>query len=335
MPLKLIIFDLDGTLVDTSPDIAKALNHAVEPYGAGPFSGAETAALVGEGTARLVEKALGPERAGAGEEALCRFLDYYSAHLVEDSRVYPGVAETLDSLGPVKKAVLSNKDEAPSRRLLEELGLAGYFDLVAGSDSAAEKKPSALPVENVLRSLSVSPGEALMVGDSDYDVQAAHGAGVRAVAVTYGYRGPEALRDANHMIDHMAALLPLLYEQGYLPERRRSRRFQVPETYQRYVLLRMEAEGGYTEVALFDLSEHGIKLISPVPLQAGFLGRFVISAPDSLSREVSFKARIRQCMEHEGWHIAGARIEEVEEEDWFRVFRKVHDFIQQREGDLR
>jgi hypothetical protein len=154
------------------------------------------------------------------------------------------------------------------------------------------------------------------------------------VAVTYGYRAREALKDADYLIDGMADLLPLLYGKGLLPERRRDYRHRIPEIYQKYVSLKLAAGEGYVEAALFDFSEHGIKIISPFPLATGSLQGCLVSAPASLSREVSFSVRIRHCIEHEGWFIAGARIEEVDDEVWFRVFTKIHDFIKQRVGEV-
>lgn len=334
MPLKLVVFDLDGTLADTSADITNALNYATEPFGLPPLDIRDTVGLVGEGTARLIEKVLGSERAALKGEVLERFLRHYGEHLADFTSLYPGVRETLEKLGGLGKAVISNKDEALSRRLLEALGIAGFFSIVVGSDTVSEKKPSPLPVRHVLSALGVDAGEAIMVGDSGYDIEAARGAGLRAVAVTYGYRDREALKGADYMIDGMAELLPLLYGSGLLADRRRDKRYRIPEIYQKYISLKLATEEGYVEAALFDFSEHGIKIISPVPLAVGALQGCLVSAPASLSKEVSFAARIRQCFEHEGWFIAGAEIEEIHDEVWFRVFKKVHDFIHQRVGEV-
>jgi phosphoglycolate phosphatase len=225
MPFKLIIFDLDGTLVDTARDITEALNHAIKPHGLGPVSVEETTTLIGEGTTRLIEKALAPlgERLDEANDetikaVLKSFLDYYSENLAVHSRLYPNVRETLLRLRAFDKAVLSNKREDLSRRLLEDLGVAGEFTLIAGSDTTSSRKPSPGPVRYVLEKSGARPEEALMIGDSPYDIEAAKGAGVKTVAVTYGYRDRALLKDADYMIDDMAELPPLLVTLGSLQE---------------------------------------------------------------------------------------------------------------------
>jgi phosphoglycolate phosphatase len=224
MPFKLIIFDLDGTLVDTARDITEALNHAIKPHGLGPVSVEETTSLIGEGTTRLIEKALAPlgEKLGeANDEAvkavLKSFLDYYSENLAMHSRLYPNVKETLWKLTVFEKAVLSNKREDLSRRLLEDLGVAGEFTLIAGSDTTSSRKPSPEPVRYVLRATGTRPEDALMIGDSPYDIEAAKGAGVKTVAVTYGYRDRALLKDADHVIEDMGELPPLLKKMKSVP----------------------------------------------------------------------------------------------------------------------
>lgn len=213
MSIKLLIFDLDGTLVDTARDITEALNHAIRPHGLGPVSVEETTALIGEGTTRLIEKALSP--LGKPDEetvkvVLKSFLDYYSENLAVHSSLYPNVEETLLKLRDFEKAVLSNKREDLSRRLLKDLGIAGEFILIAGSDTTSSKKPSPEPVRYVLDKTGARPDEALMVGDSPYDIEAAKGAGVKTVAVTYGFRDRALLKDAAYMIDDMEGLVPLI-----------------------------------------------------------------------------------------------------------------------------
>ena len=137
--LELIIFDLDGTLVDSGMDITNALNYAITPYGFKPLTVEDTIKMVGEGLTRLIEKILGDNNAPIKDAVLDRFIKYYSEHLADFTRPYPGVIKTLEMLGRYKKAVISNKRESLSKKLMEQLGLMKFFDVVLGSDSTPEK----------------------------------------------------------------------------------------------------------------------------------------------------------------------------------------------------
>jgi len=215
MQIKLIIFDLDGTLVDTSGDITNALNYALKPYGLRDLTVEDTIKMVGEGITRLIEKILENERIQMRDTVIKRFLDYYSEHLVDFSTPYPHVRETLEKLNDYKKAVISNKREYLSTRLLDKLDLLKYFDLVVGSDTTSERKPSAVPVIYVFTKLGVNPDESIIVGDSNYDIEAGKKAGLKTVAVTYGYRERQYLIDADYIIDSMKDLLTLLDTNSY------------------------------------------------------------------------------------------------------------------------
>ncbi len=208
--IKIIMFDLDGTLVDSSIDITNALNFAMGPYGIPGITVRETISMVGEGLTRLVEKILGDERIAIAHEVLERFIGYYSEHLTDFTAPYPGVPETLERLGEYRKAVISNKREYLSKKLLEKLGLAKHFDMVLGSDSVEEKKPSPKPLLKVLGLFSLQPGEAVIVGDSNFDIEAGIAAGMKTIAVTYGFRDIGSLKDADFLIGHFAELPALL-----------------------------------------------------------------------------------------------------------------------------
>jgi phosphoglycolate phosphatase len=208
--IKLIIFDLDGTLVDSSVDITNALNYAIEPYNLEKITVERTIGMVGEGLTRLCEKMLGEEKKAVAPDVLDRFLRYYSEHLTDFTVPYPGVRETLQKLSGYRKAVISNKREILSRRLIEALGLAKYFEIILGSDSVEEKKPSPKPIFQILSILSMKPQEALIVGDSPYDIKAGKAAGITTVAVTYGYRERKLLEEADFLIDKMDELLMTL-----------------------------------------------------------------------------------------------------------------------------
>lgn len=219
MSIKLIIFDLDGTLVDSSIDITNAINYAIKPYGIQPLTVQETISLVGEGITRLMEKLI--DRSQKAEHRtqtkeisrdvlVSRFLEHYVSHLIDNTTVYPGVKETLERLNGYKKAVVSNKREALSLRILNDLGILKYLDLVVGSDTTSEKKPSPVPVFAVLSRLDVKPEEAVIVGDSNLDIEAGKAAGIKTVAVTYGYRPIELLKDADVIINKIDELINIL-----------------------------------------------------------------------------------------------------------------------------
>jgi phosphoglycolate phosphatase len=210
MNIKVIIFDLDGTLVDSRGDITNALNYAVEPYGFENLTVERTVSLIGEGVSRLIEKRLGTKAADLQEAALRRFLEYYGEHLVDSSALYPGVRETLELLGKYRKTVISNKREDLSKRLLEGLNSSIFFEMIWGSDSTPEKKPSPVPVLKMLKKMCCRPEEAVFVGDSVYDIQAGKAAGVRTVAVSYGYGDRRVLGGTDVVIDRMNYLLSIM-----------------------------------------------------------------------------------------------------------------------------
>lgn len=222
MSIRLIIFDLDGTLIDSSVDITNALNYAIAPYGLKHLSTEDTIKMVGEGVTRLIERLLASVMVPAGASGMpqglseikadvtSRFLEYYTEHILDNTREYPGVKETLEKLDNYKKAVISNKRESLSRMVLDGLGLSRFFDIIVGSDTTPEKKPSPLPILKVLSDLNIRSADAVMIGDSNLDIDAGQAAGVTTVAVTYGYRPIEVISHADHIIDRIIDLIPLL-----------------------------------------------------------------------------------------------------------------------------
>ena len=210
MSIQLLLFDLDGTLVDTIRDITNALNYALNSIGIKKLTIDETKQFVGEGLTKLIEKVLGEEKQELREAVTNTFLEFYTDHLIDYSLVYPHVKATLERLVKYKKAVISNKREYLSTEILDKLKLLGYFDLVVGSGTTIEKKPSAVPILYVLQKLKARPEEAVMVGDSTFDIEAGRKAGVTTVAVTYGYRERQYLLAADHMIDQFNELPAIL-----------------------------------------------------------------------------------------------------------------------------
>ena len=210
MSMKLIIFDLDGTLADSLPDLADATNFMLAQCNRGKLDPEQVRKLIGQGARRLVERAL----EGAGEEeveeGLKVFLAYNDRHIADRTRLYPGVPETLQRLSATgcQLAVVSNKNEALCRKLLRLFRIDHYFAAVLGADSLPFRKPSPEPLLKLLRDFSVTPGEAVMVGDSINDIAAGKGAAVATVGCAFGYGDPDELRDADYLVD----------EFGWLPE---------------------------------------------------------------------------------------------------------------------
>ena len=211
------LFDLDGTLVDTAPDINAALNHSLTQAGYANVDIALTRHWVGFGSRMLLQQALqhyqleDTELERQTDELLPEFLNYYSQNLARHSQLYPTVESTLNALRSrgAKLAVVTNKLAQLSEPLLEQIGLMKFFDLVVCGDTAAAPKPDPAPVQYCLDRFGITARQALFVGDSDTDVNAANAAGVAVVCVADGYNhGVDvATLDVDGVIHHFAELL--------------------------------------------------------------------------------------------------------------------------------
>ncbi len=186
--IRLLIFDLDGTLVDSKKDLALSVNAMRERMGLGPLPEDIVASYVGQGVAVLVRRALGEQATREGvEKATSIFLDHYRLHMLDNTSTYPGVREALEELRGKKLAVLTNKPVSFSREMLRRLNIGDLFSSVYGGNSFAQKKPDPLGVKKLMSETGVSAEETLMVGDSDTDVLTGRNAGVWTCGVTYGF----------------------------------------------------------------------------------------------------------------------------------------------------
>jgi len=206
--VKLIIFDLDGTLTDSLADLTDAVNQMLLRFGRSRLTQQEVRKLVGEGARRLVEKALPGAAAAEIEEALGIFLAYNEQHIADRTVLYPGVRETLPLLVRAGRslAVVSNKNEALCRKLLDTLGIGHHFAAVLGADSLPERKPSPLPLLHLMERFGAGPGETAIIGDSRNDILAGQGAGIIVVGCRYGYGEEAELTAADFRIAAFAEL---------------------------------------------------------------------------------------------------------------------------------
>lgn len=211
---KAIVFDLDGTLIDSAPDLHAALNRLLEAAGLAALTLDDVKTMIGDGVKVLVGKAFSAAGMSLGDDELAAkcedFLEDYEGNGAVLTRPYPHVAETLNRLQDdgLSLAVCTNKPEKATLGILDELGLGGFFDVVVGGDSLdGVRKPDPRPLLAVLERLGVEPDEAVMVGDSENDVAAADGADVPVIAVSYGYaKRPPAALGAALVIDGLGEL---------------------------------------------------------------------------------------------------------------------------------
>ena len=208
--IDLLIFDLDGTLIDSKKDLANAGNAARGHMGMPPLEDERVCSYVGNGAPVLIRRLLGPEASEAQvQEALEFFIEYYGEHKLEYTVLYPGVREALDRLreARVEMAVLTNKPVRISRAIVEGLGVGAHFRQVYGGNSFDFKKPHPIGVETLMKECGAAPDRTMMVGDSSVDIQTARNALVKSCGVTYGFQ-PETLQTVppDLLVDRMEDL---------------------------------------------------------------------------------------------------------------------------------
>ncbi|SDM77457.1 phosphoglycolate phosphatase [Franzmannia pantelleriensis] len=214
--VKLVAFDLDGTLVDSVPDLAAAVDAALADDGLSPRGEARVRDWVGNGSHKLIERALADALNDAPDaerqaSVHARFLHHYGLAPNDRTRLYPGVREALDGLhaAGMPLGLVTNKPQAFIAPILEGFGLADHFGLCLGGDALPQKKPDPAPLLHLAAHFGVAPGDCLMVGDSRHDIEAGRRAGFRTLAVPYGYNHgePVAASRPDAQVESLAELV--------------------------------------------------------------------------------------------------------------------------------
>ncbi len=217
--VRVLIFDLDGTLIDSKLDLALAVNATMTHMGCAELDHELVYSYVGNGAPVLIRRALGADASEADcQRGLDFFLRFYREHMLDNTVPYPGVRDGLEKLEALPMAVLTNKPVRVSRLILEGLGLAAYFRYVYGGNSFETKKPDPFGVLKLLADFGARPREAMMVGDSEVDVQTARNAAIWACGVTYGlgsHRFDEFPPDVR--IDSLTELAGVIGKNGAAP----------------------------------------------------------------------------------------------------------------------
>jgi phosphoglycolate phosphatase len=210
-----IVFDLDGTLIDSKTDIANSVNHTLHELGISPLPHDLIFDHVGHGVIHLIDESLKVSRSTNHlEEALAIFRAHYYDHLMDTTVLFPQVFETVDYFYPAKRmAVASNKPQRYVEKLLKELKVDRYFTSVYGGDRLPEKKPDPAVIFEILKETGAVPGRAIIVGDSWIDITTGKNAGIYTCGVSYGFRALREILDAGPdvIIDRMGELKDLLH----------------------------------------------------------------------------------------------------------------------------
>ena len=193
--IKLVVFDLDGTLVDSKYDLTDAVNFTRKQYDFNPLSVDKVASYLGSGIVALVKSVLPELDDEQLKVAVKTFMNFYGEHLLDKTKFYKDIDTVLAELNSFKKVVLSNKTELFSKKIIEYLNLKQYFVQVYGGDSFKEKKPNPLPIYEIMKNFSLNKENVVMVGDGANDILVGKNAGIKTIGVLYGYSSQEQLNE--------------------------------------------------------------------------------------------------------------------------------------------
>ena len=194
--IDLLIFDLDGTLVDTRQDLTNSVNFARKELGLADLDVETVIKFVGNGVRKLMERSFPEEKQDKVEKAISHFRSHYRDHALVYSKLYPGVKEILNHFQNKKMAIISNKPEEFSRSILKGLDVDSYFSYILGGDSLPVMKPNPEPILRILDELKILPEKTVIVGDGTTDIEAGKHANVLTCAVSYGFRKRDVLLTA-------------------------------------------------------------------------------------------------------------------------------------------
>ena len=217
MTIKAVVFDLDGTLVDTAPDLMAATNHVLALLKRRPITMPEVRAFVGRGARKLIERGVAATGDAIDEASLtyyhAEFLRHYEGHTADRSEIFPGVVALLKQLADsgIKAGVCTNKPEGLSRLLLDTLDLGRFLGTIVGPDTIGIAKPDAAPYLETVKRLGVAPPDSIMVGDSEIDILTARAAGVPIVAVSFGYTPKPVIEyGPDYLVSHFDEIWDIL-----------------------------------------------------------------------------------------------------------------------------
>lgn len=193
--IDLLIFDLDGTLMNSIPDLTAALNYTAEKFALEVFSEVEVQVMVGGGIRKLIEDAFGEKRNTFNYQQYYNcFMDYYAQNHSNKSHLFEESLEVINHFKDKKLAILSNKFDKFTKKMARDYQIDKFFDVVLGATENIKKKPSAEPIDFILKETGVQKEFAIMIGDSEQDILTAKNAGIKSIAVTYGYRTEAQLK---------------------------------------------------------------------------------------------------------------------------------------------
>ena len=214
---KLILYDLDGTLVDTRRDIINGVRYALEVLKGPDLTDDEIKDCVGTGLHALIKQVFRTEDEKLADQGSKLYREYYKKHMLDHTKLYPGAREFLEYFKDRKQAVITNKPNPFSSQILEALGVAHFFIAILAGDNGLPFKPDPAAIRHLIEETGVTAKEVIFVGDSPIDIQSARNAGVEVVTLSHGFASEATLREAgpDHIVRDFAELLRLAQEKGW------------------------------------------------------------------------------------------------------------------------